>query len=356
MTGVVASTATYTFDIDDIINKAMRRLGGEQVTALELKSAKQQLNLIGMNWGNKGINLWAVDQKMLASVQGKIKYTLDSDTIDVLEMSRRTTSRVTGGTPASSAGGTASLAFDGDFETSCTQTSANGNISYTYSSATQITIFGIRFTTAGTYTLLWEASDDSFATIAATTTIPAATYSANVTYWFNASQIVSVTNYRVRETGGATLDVEEVYFNNNVQDIPLSRIARDEYLNQPDKTSQSGDPVQYYVERLRDGPVLNFWPCPNTSQNTIFIYNRMRRIRDFLSYQGLVDMPERFYPALISQLSADMAYERKGIDAGLRAELKEQAKVDWELASAEDRDRSAMTIAPDLSAYRRVRR
>jgi len=355
MTGSIASTASFSFDIDQIINKAFRRLGGDQMTGLELRSAKQQLNLIGMNWGNKGINLWTVQQMLLNTVAGKTSYTLDADTIDVLEMSRRSVSRVTGGTAASSAGGTASLAFDGDFATSCTQTSANGNISYVYSSDTQIQMFGIRFNTGGTYTLAWEASDDSFSTILATTSVDAQTYEANVTYWFYASVIVSTTDYRVRETGGSTLDVEEVYFVNNLSDIPLSRIARDEYLNQTTKQSQ-GDPVQFYVDRLRAAPVLYIWPLSNTTTGTVLFYNRMRRIKDFTSYSGLVDMPARFVPALISQLAADMAWERRDVDLATRQALAAKASEDWDLAAAEDRDRSAMTIAPDLSAYTRTRR
>jgi hypothetical protein len=355
VTGSVATTATYSFDIDQIINKAFRRLGGEQVTGLELRSAKQQLNLIGMNWGNKGINLWTVEQVLLNTVQGKTSYQLESDTIDVLEMSRRSVTRVLSGTAASSAGGTASLAFDGDFSTSCTQTSANGNISYVYSSDTFIQQFGIRFNTAGTYELVWEASDDSFSTILASTPIDSKAYEANVTYWFYPTDIVSTTDYRVRETGGATLDVEEVYFVNNLSDIPLSRIARDEYINQVNKQSQ-GDPVQFYIERLRDGPVLYIWPLSNTTESTVLVFNRMRRIKDFTSYSGLVDMPARFVPALISQLAYDMSLERTDVDAGKRAELKTLAAEDWELAAAEDRDRSAMTIAPDLSAYTRWRR
>lgn len=355
MTGAVASTATFSLDIDQLINKAFRRLGGEQVTGLEIRSAKQQLNLIGMNWGNKGINLWTVDQELLALVQGKTSYTLPADTVDVLEMSRRSVTRVTDGTAASSAGGTASYAFDGDFSTTCTQTSADGNISYVYSTETIIQLFGIRFNTAGTFSLVWEASNDSFSTIDATTTISSADYLADTTYWFQPSVIVSATDYRVRETGGGTLDAEEVYFVNNLSDIPLSRIARDEYLNQVNKNSE-GDPVQFYVDRQRDAPVLYIWPLSNTSANTILVYNRARRIKDFTSYSGLVDAPPRFIQALISQLAYDMSFERQGVDPGLRAELKAQAKEDWDVAAAEDRDRSALTIAPDFSAYLRMRR
>lgn len=355
MTGSVATTASFALDIDELINKAFRRLGGEQVTGLEMRSAKQQLNLIGMNWGNKGINLWTVQRLLLGSIQGKTSWTLPSDIIDVLEMSRRQVTRVLSGTPATSAGGTASLAFDGDYATSCTQTSANGNISYVYSSATTIQQFGIRFNTAGTFALVWEASSDSFATIDATTTIASQAYSANVTYWFDPSVIVSATDYRVRETGGGTLDVEEVYFGNNLSDIPLSRIARDEYKNLPNQFSE-GVPVQFYIDRQRDAPVMYLWPIPNASDTMILPYNGVRRIRDFTSYSGLVDAPPRFIQALISQLAFDMSYERKDVDAQLRAELRAQAKEDWDVATAEDRDRSALTIAPDLSSYVRKRR
>lgn len=355
MTGSVASTATFSLDIDQIINKAFRRLGGEQITGLELRSAKQQLGLIAMNWGNRGINLWTVQQMLLASVAGQTSYTLDADTIDVLEMSRRSVSRALDGTAATSAGGTADNAFDGDFATSCTQTSTNGNISYTYSSATQIELFGIRLPAAATYSLIWEASNDGFVTIDATTTIPSTAYSSNVTYWFTPSTIVSATDYRVRESAGGTLAAEEVYFANGLSDIPLARIARDEYLNLPNKQNQ-GDPVQFYIDRQRDAPVLYIWPLSNTSTSNILVYNRMRRIRDFTSYSGLVDVPPRFVPALISRLASDMSWERSDVDLNTRQALAAKAEEDWNTATAEDRDRSAMTIAPDLSAYVRLRR
>lgn len=355
MTGSVATTASFSLDIDDLINKAFRRLGGEQVTGLELRSAKQQLNLIAMNWGNKGINLWTVKRALLGSIQGKTSWTLPQDIIDILEISRRSVTRVTDGTPATSAGGTASLAFDGDYATSCTQTSADGNISYVYTDATTIQLFGIRFNTGGTFALVWEASNDTFVTIDATTTIASQSYDANVTYWFDPSVIVSATDYRVRETGGGTLDVEEVYFDNNLSDIPLSRIARDEYQNLPNKASQD-TPVQFYIDRQRDAPVMYLWPMPNVSDTMVFAYNGVRRIKDFTAYSGLIDAPPRFIQALISQLAFDMSYERQGVDPTLRAELRAQAAEDWDVATAEDRDRSAMTIAPDLSSYVRMRR
>lgn len=354
MTGSVATTASFSLDIDELINKAFRRLGDEQITGVEMRSAKQQLNLIGMNWGNKGINLWTVQKNLLGSIQGKTSWTLPSDIIDVLEISRRQVTRVTGGTAATSAGGTASLAFDGDYATSCTQTSTNGNISYVYADETSIQQFGIRFNTGGTFALIWEASNDTFSTIDATTTIASQTYSANVTYWFDPSVIVAATDYRVRISGG-TLDAEEVYFCNNLSDIPLSRIARDEYKNLPNQFSE-GVPVQFYIDRQRDAPVMYLWPIPNASDTMILPYNGVRRIRDFTSYSGLVDAPPRFIQALISQLAFDMSYERKDIDAERRAELRAQAKEDWDVATAEDRDRSALTIAPDLSAYMRKRR
>jgi hypothetical protein len=122
--------------------------------------------------------------------------------------------RPNSGTPATSALGTAANAFDGDPATDCTQTSANGNISYDFGVGVTkpITRVGIISAVTRTYDLIFEYSDAN-ATTWTTAVDPASqSFTADQEYFFDLPDIVSARAWRVRETGGATLNLAEVFF------------------------------------------------------------------------------------------------------------------------------------------------
>lgn len=119
--------------------------------------------------------------------------------------------RVLNGTPASSAG-VAANAFDGDPTTNCAA-GVNGNISYDYGSLAtkKICRVGIRSNTTTTYDLLFEYTQD-FVTWVTLYDAASQSYTLNVDYRFDLLTEVQARGFRVKETGGAALTLQEVYF------------------------------------------------------------------------------------------------------------------------------------------------
>jgi hypothetical protein len=119
-----------------------------------------------------------------------------------------------GGTAATSAGGTAANAFDSTWNTACTQTSTNGNISYDLGAGNNksFAVAGIRSNRSSAYTLVIEASNDNFSSVLATTTLGTKFFHEGATYWFDLTT-ANARYWRIRETGGNTLDIIEIIFN-----------------------------------------------------------------------------------------------------------------------------------------------
>jgi hypothetical protein len=85
-----SSTATFNLDLNDIVEEAFERCGAELRTGYDLRTARRSLNLLTIEWANRGINLWTIEQGSIPMVQGQIVYNLPVDTIDLLEHVVRT--------------------------------------------------------------------------------------------------------------------------------------------------------------------------------------------------------------------------------------------------------------------------
>ena len=58
----------------------------------DVKTARRSLNLLSIEWANRGVNLWTVEEGTVSLVSGTGTYDLPVDTIDLLEHVIRTTS------------------------------------------------------------------------------------------------------------------------------------------------------------------------------------------------------------------------------------------------------------------------
>ena len=85
-----SSTTTFNLDLNDIVEEALERCGAELRTGYDLRTARRSLNLLTIEWANRGINLWTIEQGSIPMVQGQIVYNLPVDTIDLLEHVVRT--------------------------------------------------------------------------------------------------------------------------------------------------------------------------------------------------------------------------------------------------------------------------
>lgn len=82
--------AVVTPDLPDIFEEAYERAGLEMRSGYDLKTARRSLNLMTLEWQNRGLNLFTIDSGTLAIIAGTETYTMPSDTIDLLEHQLRT--------------------------------------------------------------------------------------------------------------------------------------------------------------------------------------------------------------------------------------------------------------------------
>ena len=85
-----SGTSSFNLDLSEIIEEAFERCGAELRTGYDLRTARRSLNLLTIEWANRGINLWTIEQGSIPMVQGQIVYDLPVDTIDLLEHVVRT--------------------------------------------------------------------------------------------------------------------------------------------------------------------------------------------------------------------------------------------------------------------------
>jgi hypothetical protein len=127
------------------------------------------------------------------------------------------------------------------------------------------------------------------------------------------------------------------------QDISIDRISRAEYLNLPDKYTQSR-PAQYYVERTIS-PTLYVYPAPDSSEPYIFRYYGIRRIEDVGAYTNTTDIVFRFYPCMAAGLAYYIAL-KKAPDRIVM--LKQFYEEEFQRAAQEDRDIASVYLFPDM--------
>jgi hypothetical protein len=79
-------------DLNNLIEEAFERCGAELRTGYDMRTARRSLNLLTIEWANRGINLWTIEEGSIPMVQGQITYDLPVDTIDLLDSVIRTSS------------------------------------------------------------------------------------------------------------------------------------------------------------------------------------------------------------------------------------------------------------------------
>jgi len=86
----VETTATFNLDVNDITQEAFERAGVDLRTGYELRTARRSLNLLALEWQNRGLNLWTIEEKNVSFTEGTVSYTLEADTIDIIDAVIRT--------------------------------------------------------------------------------------------------------------------------------------------------------------------------------------------------------------------------------------------------------------------------
>ena len=87
-----SGTTAFNMDFTEIAEEAWERAGREMRSGYDLRTARRSMNLLTIEWQNRGINLWTIEEGSVNLVDGTAQYTLDADTIDLLEHVIRTNS------------------------------------------------------------------------------------------------------------------------------------------------------------------------------------------------------------------------------------------------------------------------
>lgn len=85
-----SGTSSFNMDFTEIAEEAWERAGREMRSGYDLRTARRSMNLMTIEWQNRGINMWTIDEGTVNLVQGVSEYDLPADTIDLLEHVVRT--------------------------------------------------------------------------------------------------------------------------------------------------------------------------------------------------------------------------------------------------------------------------
>ena len=81
---------TFNMDFPEIAEEAWERAGREMRTGYDLRTARRSMNLLTIEWANRGINLWTIKEAEVSLTKGDLDYSLNGNAIDVLEINLRT--------------------------------------------------------------------------------------------------------------------------------------------------------------------------------------------------------------------------------------------------------------------------
>lgn len=85
-----SGTATFNMDFTEIAEEAWERAGREMRSGYDLRTARRSMNLMTIEWQNRGINMWTIEEGTINLIKGTATYDLPADTIDIMEQVIRT--------------------------------------------------------------------------------------------------------------------------------------------------------------------------------------------------------------------------------------------------------------------------
>lgn len=351
------TVGTTVIDVQTFIDHGARRAGklAEELTNEQVLSAKESLFFVLSNLINQGINYWAIDKKVFGLNANQYIYQLPLGGVDVLNALYRTMTRPTPNSTGSytASSGIASNAFDNNTQTVCVQSAIDGWIAVDYGTNNPVYAgsIGILPGVSGDFHILLEYSTDGITWNTLEDTGVTA-WVDNQWLWYDIDPGQSVQYYRMRETGGNTLQVREFYVGNNDREITMARLNRDDYTNLPNKNFTANQPYQFWFNRTIPQSEIWLWPVPDDTfvQMTIWY---SRQVMDVGDLTNELEIPQRWYLAIQSMLAHQMSLELPGVDMARIQYLEGQAEKYFNMAEQEERDKSPIYYAPNISVYTR---
>lgn len=350
----MAYSQTFNFGqttlVETFVKDAFELCGimGADISGLQSDSALTSLNFLLSDWVNKGLNLFTEQKAMFQLNVGQPSYILAPYTVETTEVTASNNTQILGGIAFSSSGGTASNAFNGNPSAAspCTQTSPNGYISYTYPPGNTPAIYyiGVQSNANINYNLVFEYSFDGNVWLNSLN-IGSAYYPVGQIIWAVASTPINAMAVRIRETGGAVLNVQQIYFSIPTTSRILTPISREEWTSYPNKQTQAV-PSSFYLDR-QINPKITLWPTPDNTFQTI-VFNQEIQIMDVTALNQNIFIPQRFMKACRFDLASDLAL-KFATDRAIN--LKILADESYVSAAREDEEKVPLRIQPNMYSY-----
>ena len=345
-----------TVSVQNLIDDAARASGklAEELTVEQVQSSKRNLFYVLSSIINKGIQYFAIKKTVIGLNADQYIYNMPVGSNDALNVLYRQMERPSG-SYTSSAGGTVANVYDGDTSTFCQQTSTNGNISVNYGASNPVYIGSIGilpYVSGGgsaTWSITYEYSVDG-STWNTLDSLGSIVVTDNEWVWTDIDPGQNVIAYRVRASGGTTLALREFYLGNNSREIQMARLNRDDYTNLPNKNFTANQPYQFWFDRTIPVPTIYLWPVPSDPfiQMTVWY---SAQIEDIGGLSGELAIPDRWLLAVESMLAHRMSLILPAVPLDRVKYLEGQADRNFNDAEQEERDKSPIYWAPNISVY-----
>jgi hypothetical protein len=298
------STA-FNLDMNDLIEEAFERCGLEVRSGYDFRTARRSLNLLTIEWANRGINLWTVEQGQIVMNTQQALYALPVDTIDILDASTRTNNG-----------------------SQSNQTDINLS---RISEPTYMTIPNKN--TTGRPIQMWVNRQSGGTSNIAQTTLVGGIDADDTT--------ITLANAANLPTQG--------FVNIGSETVAYQNIVGNQIVNA--WRGQNGTTAAAHLTGVdvfnNQLPCINVWPTPNPPGNQYtLVYYRMRRIQDAGTGVRTQDIPFRFIPCMVAGLAYHLSVKIPGVDPGRIPMLKSEYEQQFQLAAEEDREKAAIRFVP----------
>jgi len=299
-------TELFNLNLNDLIEEAFERAGSEVRSGYNVRTARRSLNLLTIEWANRGVNLWTIEEGQIPLVQGQVTYPLPVDTIDLIEHVVRTNNGV-----------------------QSTQTDINIT---RISVSTYATI--PNKITQGRPIQVWV--DRQSGGIGKTGLTLASNVNNNVT------TIPLSSTAGLPATGYVTIGSETINYTNTTSTQLLNCLRGQ---NGTTATSHTAGATVTAPEL----PNINVWPAPDqgTALSPVytFVYWRLRRIQDAGNGINTQDIPFRLLPCMVAGLAYYIAM--KIPEGAARLDMLKMAyEEQWMMAAGEDREKASVRFVP----------
>lgn len=308
---------TTVIDTSKLLEHALRRAGfvAAQQTPEIVSTALENLFMLMLSLSNRGINLWCVDKYIQTLTAGIPTYVTPAGTIDILNAVYATPTEVV---PDSFVGGVAQ-----------------------FPAAQVVVRVGLAFDAAGTFKIQSSTDGVTYADVTGT-------LDGNTTRtWYDIDSTSAKTYWKIVTTNAVT----DHFFASTVREISMTQFNRDDYANQPNKNYQNAPVTNYYYEKTIN-PQLTCWPVPNNANDHLVIW-RHRQVQDIGNLTNEIEIPVRWYEAIVWQLALRCSFEIPGADANRRQEVAAMAAQMLVEVENNETDHAPIRLAPSLSCYTR---